>query len=256
MKTICEKTKDREKFVKKIFYKFREEMEEIEGKKILIKPNIVSYEDYPTTTHPITLETVIKELEGNDIIVGDAPAVDARNSDRIIKEHALNEVCERYGIKLLNLYKEKTVKPDKYSIRVFKILLEADYVVSLPVLKTHRACGITGALKNHFGFLPRFERIKMHMRLKDIHKSIAELNLLRKADLYILDAICVLIGAQEIRHGGTKRDLGYMIGGTDPLEIDLLGLKLLKRVEPKLKEKEAEDILHIKHFIDLFSSSR
>ncbi len=248
MTLICEKTRDREKFVKMIIDKFSGE---IKDKKVFIKPNIVSYEDYPTTTHPSILETVIKELEDNDIIVGDAPAVDARNSDKVIKEHILNEVCERYDIKLLNLYKERTIKPEKYSIRVFKILLETDYIISLPVLKAHRACGITGALKNHFGFLPRLERIKMHMRLKDIHKSIAELNLIRKANFYILDAVSVLIGAQERRHGGIKRDLGYMMGGTDPVWIDRLGFKLLQKVEPRLNEKRAEDILHIKYAIDM-----
>ncbi|MHA1428453.1 MAG: DUF362 domain-containing protein, partial [Candidatus Helarchaeota archaeon] len=60
----------REEFTRKILETFKDQ---IQGK-VFIKPNMVSYEDYPTTTHPAILETVITWLQdhGHEIICGDA----------------------------------------------------------------------------------------------------------------------------------------------------------------------------------------
>jgi uncharacterized protein (DUF362 family) len=46
------------------------------AQEIFIKPNIVSYEHYPTTTHPETLDAILNFLKGKQITVGDAPAFD------------------------------------------------------------------------------------------------------------------------------------------------------------------------------------
>ena len=52
-----QKTQDRVDFSQAILLKF---LPEFVGKSVLIKPNIVSYELYPTTTHPETLKVVIE----------------------------------------------------------------------------------------------------------------------------------------------------------------------------------------------------
>ena len=48
---------DREGFVRRIFQEF-EIRRKVCGKNILVKPNIVSHEPYPTTTHPVVVETL------------------------------------------------------------------------------------------------------------------------------------------------------------------------------------------------------
>ncbi|MEE9323875.1 MAG: hypothetical protein V3U72_05020, partial [Candidatus Aenigmarchaeota archaeon] len=85
-------TDNRMRFAEGITLKF---MKELKGKKeIFVKPNIVSHELYPTTTHPDVLRYVLKNLPRNsNVIIADYPAVDAGNSGKIIKNHPLAKVC-------------------------------------------------------------------------------------------------------------------------------------------------------------------
>ena len=55
-------TCNREHFVGQILEVFAAPLQKAE--KVFVKPNIVSYEPYPTTTHPEVLEVVLKRLGG------------------------------------------------------------------------------------------------------------------------------------------------------------------------------------------------
>jgi len=127
---------------------------------------------------------------------------------------------------------------------------EYGFIISLPVLKSHSICGLTGALKNQLGFLSVAEKGQLHWG-RDVHKTIAELNRVVKPDLYVVDAVQTLITTNEVRHGGQPRKLGYMLAGTDPVSLDVAGLELLKEVEPKLRDKHFNDILHLKYAVNL-----
>jgi uncharacterized protein (DUF362 family) len=71
-----------------------------------------------------------------------------------------------------------------------------------------------------------------------------------KPHLFIVDAVKTLISAQEVRHGGKEKELGYMLAGTDPLALDFCGFELLQKVEPELEGKSPEDISHLKYSLD------
>jgi uncharacterized protein (DUF362 family) len=239
---------NREQFVSKIFEVFTPSLQKV--KTVFVKPNIVSYEAYPTTTSPEVLEAVLKRLGGCEIIVGDAPAIDAGRSSKIIRKSPLNEVCSRYGVKLLNLYSEKmkTVKSTRgYKIKVSAMPSECDYVISLPVLKIHGMVGLSGALKNQFGYLSRQDRFLMHCKVKNLNKGIAEVNASIKTNLFIVDAVETMIKAQECRHGGCPAKLNTMIASTDPVSLDLFGLQLLKELEPKFEYKRSQAMKYIEY---------
>ena len=244
------KTDNRKGFVKKVLSMLEPEIREAQT--FLVKPNLVSSEPYPTTTHPEVLDAVLESLSGKDVVVADAPAVDAGSSKKIVESSSLKEVCDSYGVPFLNLYGTKTrkiVSPRGYRFHIFTLPLEKDFVISLPVLKTHNQCQMTGALKNQFGYLPRRERILMHLPIKNIHEGIAELNVAAKPHLFIIDAVRTFTSAQEARHGGIMGDLGYMLAGTDPVSLDCFGFELLQEVEPRLDGKSADDILHLKYSV-------
>jgi uncharacterized protein (DUF362 family) len=163
-------------------------------------------------------------------------------------------------------------------LSVSNVAMECDYMISLPVMKSHclKYVGITGALKNNFGILGRRDRILLHantlpvraarkllgnkseklmrkvMRDKiDINLAIAELNVIRKPDLFIVDVVDTLIKANELRHGGKEAHVGVMLAGKDPVALDCLGLELLKKVDPKLEKKNPDDIPAIKYALKL-----
>ncbi|MFC1965152.1 DUF362 domain-containing protein [Chloroflexota bacterium] len=245
------KTEDRIAFVNCIMEKFRADFTEPQKSKVLVKPNIVSREQYPTTTHPLVLASVLDFLLncGNQVVVADGPAIDAGDSDRIILSHPLADVCRHRGIELRNLHKHgfKKVKAQSMSLEISTLAFDCEYIISLPVLKSHKHCYITGALKNQFGFLRNRERIMMHTKLKNLNKGIAEVNSVVKSNLFIIDAIETYEHANERRHGGTGVRLGYMLAGEDPVAMDSLGLELLKRNETISSDVQLENVVYIAH---------
>jgi len=247
------KDDDREAFVSTVFQRF-EVQKKVTGKQILIKPNIVSHEPYPTTTHPATLEACLQLLlpVAKKIIVADGPAFDAGDSKSIIERHPLKQSCDKLGVTMADLLIEgaRETKTHSLELEVSRMAFEYDFIISLPVLKSHSVCGLTGALKNHLGFLSVAEKRRLHWD-KDVHKVIAKLNQVIKPDLYVVDAVQTLINTNEVRHGGQPKILGYMLAGTDPVSLDVVGLELLKEVEPKLRDKHFDDILHLRYAIDL-----
>ena len=53
-----------------------------------------------------------------------------------------------------------------------RLLLEADLLITLPVLKTHALTYFTGALKNQWGCLPQHDRILYHRYLDPLLASL------------------------------------------------------------------------------------
>ncbi|MBD3228808.1 MAG: DUF362 domain-containing protein [Candidatus Lokiarchaeota archaeon] len=248
-KIYYSRSRDRKKFVESVLEIFKDE---IKGR-VFIKPNIVSHEPYPTTTNLELLEEVLKQFNGKKIAIGDASAVDLPNFN--VKQSKINEICESYGMKLINLYEnmKKIETNSGFEFKVAQVPLTYESIISLPILKTHIACDITGALKNCFGYLSKGERLKLHSSSKniDINRAIAELNTIYKPTLTIMDGIKTLITANEVRHGGRERGLGILIAGTDPVALDAYGLTILKKIDPKLSGKTLEDIAQIKYALDL-----
>jgi len=229
---------DRQEFATKVINTFLDKIKSCDS--FLIKPNLVSGDPYPTTTHPQMVQAVIQNLLGlgkRDIVVADGPATDAGSSYKIIQNHPIKKVCDYYGVDLVNLYSTKSrkiISPRHFPLRLFSLPLEKDLVISLPVLKEHSCCGLTGALKNQFGYLPRRERLALHglSRLgKDIlSRGIAEINVSAKPDLVIMDGVETLLGCQELRHGGKVAHLGYLMAGEDPVSLDSFGFRILQKL--------------------------
>lgn len=253
MDAYVQETRDRKGFVRTAFEEYHIETDLTSATGILIKPNIVSREPYPTTTHPDVLEACLEYCldRGLKPVVADGPAFDAGNSDAIIKDHPLKQVCDRHAVPLINLLETNMVKrrAGDMEFRLSEAAFDYSFILSLPVLKAHSVTGLTGALKNQFGFLSRRDRISLHT-LRDIHKGIAELNLMVTPAFCIVDAVETLTGSNEVRHGGEKTELGYMLAGRDPVSLDIAGLQVLQTVETKLAGKGPRDIPHLAYAMD------
>jgi len=244
---FIQKTTDRVAFTRDMTGRYRGLIDAAD--RVLVKPNIVSHELYPTTTHPEVLEAVLDALDGKDVVVADGLAVDILNTHRTLIAHPLHHVCEKRGRKVLDLHHTPSAtykSPRKFSVALSRTPFNFDFIISLPVLKSHGVCTMTGALKNQFGLTTKAERIKTHSGLKNIHKTIAEINAIRCPDLFIIDAVETLTVTNEVRHGGKKANLGYMLAGTDPVALDARGLDLLVGVDDKLWGKVPEDVKHLK----------
>ncbi|MFC1893113.1 DUF362 domain-containing protein [Chloroflexota bacterium] len=136
-------------------------------------------------------------------------------------------------------------------LEISNLSFECDCIISLPVLKPHKHCYMTGALKNQFGALRNRERIMMHTKLKSLSKGIAEVNSIVRPSLFIMDAIQTYTHANEKRHGGREVRLGYMLAGKDPVALDSLGLELLKRIEASMHDLCPENVDYLAHAFEL-----
>lgn len=241
------KTHERKGFVDAVLQRFSREFS---GKKVFVKPNIVSHENYPTTTHPETLEAVLSFLEksGCETGVGDGPAPTAGKSHRIIEDHTLNRACAGFDVELINLHECRFQRKGagRAVLSVSSVPFDYDYIISLPVLKCHQNTDLTGALKNQFGYLKSRERVLMHGRIRNIHKGIANLNILLKPDLTIMDAVQTYRRANEARNGGVMAELGWMLAGKDPVALDCVGLGLLQGIDTSLKGRGWKDVEHLR----------
>jgi uncharacterized protein (DUF362 family) len=250
---FIKETDDRKAFSKAIMKRFEREWS---GKRVFVKPNIVSHERYPTTTHPDVLREVLQALTEKDceVIVGDGPAPDAGSSTKIIEHHPLQSVCGKFDVELCNLHEEpfkRVMTKTGYKLKVSEVPFSYQYLISLPVIKYHKGVKLTGALKNLFGFLHNRERILMHAGFKNIHRSIAELHNVFKANLTIMDGARTMRMAQELRHGGKVLRLGYMFAGKDPVALDCAGLMLLRNIIPELEGLKSQNVEHINYAIRL-----
>lgn len=135
-----QETQDREGFVRRVLQLVAAELVR-DARRVMIKPNIVSHEHYPTTTHPAVLRACPDycRAQGKKVVVADGPAVDAGDSDAILKAHPLKTVCDDFGVPLLNLVKGKmqTVAIGDFDLELSAIPFEYDFIISLPVLKSH-----------------------------------------------------------------------------------------------------------------------
>jgi uncharacterized protein (DUF362 family) len=94
------KNPDRKRFVASLISRFRNN---IEGK-VLIKVNLVSYNPYPTTTHPEMIEAVYKQIKSitSEIICGDSQSIDL--PIKKMENHPIIEKCKELGISFVNFY--------------------------------------------------------------------------------------------------------------------------------------------------------
>lgn len=141
-------------------------------------------------------------------------------------------------------------------IRLSRILLDADALINVPVLKAHIYTGVTYALKNHYGTFDRPEDFHKGMLL---HRGIAELNALApirtKTRLIVGDLLSYCTTPHPSRPYWKTDGIDDMIlMSTDPVAIDTCSVDLLcervargdgvyKQVrplsEPWLKEAQA-----------------
>jgi uncharacterized protein (DUF362 family) len=119
--------------------------------------------------------------------------------------HAVN--LRTRASKLKQLYLPRTV-------------LEADYIVSLPKLKTHHWAGVTLSLKNMFGIVPGccYGWPKNVLHWAGITPSLLDINSTVRPDFAIVDGIIGMEGNGPIQ--GSPKPSGVLILGDDPVAVD------------------------------------
>ena len=115
-------------------------------------------------------------------------------------------------------------------------------IINLPVLKDHGICGLTFALKNHFGSINNPN--KYHLNKGNPY--IADLNkipLLREREVLIVgDATYIQVDGGPAYKKHWARRLNTILMADDPVAMDSVVLRILQRERRKLKRPALESV--------------
>jgi uncharacterized protein (DUF362 family) len=211
--------------------------------KVFIKPNIVFWTKevrFPKwgviTTSRVVEDVValLKERGIDDITIGEG-MITSTPKDIEIPAHAFetlgyNVLKKRYGIKYINVFERPFDKVDCGAGVVLNFntdILHSDFVVNLPVLKTHNQTKVSLGIKNFKGMIDINSRKKSHSAdpKKDLNYHVARLANKMPPMFILLDGIYTNERGPSI--DGRIRRSNILIASADVLSADMVGAKVL-----------------------------
>ncbi|MFW5961286.1 MAG: DUF362 domain-containing protein [Desulfohalobiaceae bacterium] len=215
--------------------------------KVFIKPNIVFWSkacDFPkwgVITTSRVVEAVVKLLKEHgveDITIGEGIVSDPDDKEtpaHAFKTLGYETLRQQYGIRYVNILEEPFAKVDvglDHQLKFNEQILQSDFVVNLPVLKTHNQSVVSLGLKNLKGCLDITSRKKCHSpdAEMDLHLHISRLADSMPPMLTLIDGIYTLERGPAF--DGKMHRSNILVASPDILSADMVGTKLLGH-EPK-----------------------
>ena len=197
------------------------------GNTVLIKPNIVVAK--PTESGAVTDPRVCKAIANMVREVGARPIIAessmiGTDTEEAIQVDGYGKLREE-GFEVIDLKKKgiETVKvpvPEGKSLRKVtlpKIVVDANVIISVPVMKTHDQAEVTLSLKNMKGVLPDVFKRKFH-HVFGVFQGVADLCTVVKPALAVVDGIIAMEGLGPTDGDPVEMDL--IIAGKDPVAVD------------------------------------
>ncbi len=219
--------------------------------RVFIKPNIVFWTkacNFPKwgviTTSRVIEDVVItlKEHGADDITIGEGIAADPKDTAtpaHAFKNLGYETLRARYGVKFINIMERPFKKVDLgegIDLKINTDILESDFLVDIPVLKTQNQTVVSLGMKNLKGTIDIASRKKCHNadREKDLHFYVSKIADPMPPGLTLIDGIYSLERGPAF--DGRMRRTDLLIASPDLLSADLVGAKVL-----------GHDPAHVKH---------
>lgn len=226
----------------------RGDLRQIRDKVVVLKPNLVGLDLLGCiNTHPAVIaaarESFLK-LGAAKVLIGDGPALD-RDTEAVLESVRLKEYTGPlkgtfvdFNIDDVERVALKTRASRLKELYLPKTLLGADFVVSMPKLKTHHWAGVTLSLKNMFGIVPGscYGWPKNALHWAGIDNSILDINAAMRPDFAIVDGINGMEGNGPIQ--GTAKRANVLIFGNDPVAVDATCCRIMGLLPEKIRYLE------------------
>jgi uncharacterized protein (DUF362 family) len=210
----------------------------VRGKSILLKPNLVEpCRDEPQiNTHPSVIRAaaeVFRAWGAREVFVAEGPG-HCRDVRLVLDQSGLGEVVAESRLDFVDLNHDDVVMVPNRSGRTSlprlalpATLRRADWLVSLPKLKTHHWAGVTLAMKNLFGIMPGvyYGWPKNVLHHAGINRSILDIHSAVRPHLAIVDGIIGMEGDGPIM--GTPKPAGVLVMGTNLPAVDATATRLM-----------------------------
>lgn len=191
------------------------------GARVFLKPNIVTdVEEYirnGANTDLRVIRAVLDYLRPFDVRIqlGEADTgteLKGRKLAYALEKMGVPALQDEYGLEIVNLTHDEHRAISAPNAKILRKIslgvssLDADVVIDLPKIKTHKYAQLTCSLKNLFGMIPDPRRVRYH---KHLHQVIAELG-----GIYGPKTVVVVDGLRGMEGNGP------LFG--DPVDLDLL----------------------------------
>jgi len=221
--------------------------------KVFIKPNLCSkYYIQGAVTNPQVLFHLVSILRNRaeEVIVGESNGYNYCCNDALAMT-GTKKIVENAGGKAINLSEDEIVNvenPETYVLQNFplpKTIVEADTVISVPVMKTHEFTNYSGAIKNLFGCIPNNRRIFLHPHFEEV---MHDLLVLLKPKFVVMDSTFAMEGNGPNR--GIVIPMNLILTSSDLVAMDKLcceimgidwtDISYLKFIDNHLQHEEPE----------------
>jgi uncharacterized protein (DUF362 family) len=222
----------------------RELRPSVHDKAVLIKPNFVEPDvEGVINTHPIIIRAareVFLRLGAKSVVIAEGPGHE-RDTEGILEVLRLRDYVGPLEHSFVDLNTDevsqvatRTQASKLKSLVLPKTVLGADFVVSMPKMKTHHWVGVTLALKNMFGIVPGncYGWPKNVLHWAGLSKSILDINSTIRPDLSIVDGIVGMEGNGPIQ--GTPKASGVLVAGDDPVAVDATCARIMGLVPERI----------------------
>ena len=210
------------------------------GSHVLLKPNLLAKHppEHAVTTHPAVITAVIRAVHRRGVPLSQIVLADSMGgvyNPTLMKAayHAsgMEQACRAEGIECYTGCKWQLRKTNGALVQEFSLIqpvLEADFIIDLPKLKTHVMTGYTGAVKNLFGCIPGLQKAEWHTRFSDRERfgnMLIDLLQTVQPDMAVMDAVVGMQGDGPA--GGEPREVGLILGSEDLLNLDLAACRMI-----------------------------
>ncbi len=210
--------------------------------RVFIKPNIVYWTHkvaFPKwgviTTSRMVEDTVIllKERGIDHITIGEGMVAQTRYKETLahaIESLGYQRLNKRYGVKTIDVFEKEFREVDLGNGDTLKFnadILDSDFVVDIPVLKTHVQTVVSLGIKNLKGMIDINSRKKCHNAdpKKDLNYWVAKLADPMPPMLALLDGIYTTERGPAF--DGRARRSNVIVASADVLSADMVGAKVL-----------------------------
>ncbi len=204
------------------------------GDTVLLKPNVLCPFDYRTgaVTNPHLVRAMCRLARAagaKRVIIAESAAVGFDDTMEAFTGSGIAEVAREEKAELVDLLSVDTICMGIPNGRVLRrlqvpeIVMQADVLINLPVMKTHDVFPATLGLKNMKGVLQQKDKKRFHRW--GLAQAIVDLNKLVLPQLTVIDGTVAMEGMGPVY--GTPVNLGVIISSFDTVSADAVAATVM-----------------------------
>ena len=210
---------------------------DIRNKTVLLKPNLVEYIPGAAVNTDARLvgaaAEAFRELGARLVRVAEGPG-HQRDTQLVLAETGMDRQLGERGIGFVDLNRDDVVKVPLRtafsalgSVWLPRTVMDSDFIVSMPKVKTHHWAGVTLSLKNMFGIVPgiAYGWPKNVLHWHGIDASILDLSSTVRPHFVIADGIVAMEGNGPLH--GPARQFGHIVLSDDTVAADFTCARLM-----------------------------